>query len=85
MDNEKLKRANELAEKIQLIKDFLEAFPEHDRDFVQCQIKISYNAPGVCSIIERTIWAGNIPLTFSALEEFVKSDLSQYEKEFNEL
>lgn len=85
MDNEKLQRANELAERIQLIKDFLEAFPADTRDFLKCQIKISYNATGVVGVIERTIWAGNIPLTCSALEELVKSDLSQYEKEFKEL
>ena len=85
MDNEILRRANELAEKIQLIKDFLEAFPADTRDYLKCQIKISYNATGVVGVIERTIWAGHIPSILWTIEDVAKQELSKYEKEFAEL
>lgn len=85
MDNEKLQRANELAETIKIIKDFLEAFPEDINNVCQCQIKISYNRPGVVGIIERSIWAGDIPNTFWTIEDMAKQELNRYEKEFEEL
>ena len=85
MDNEKLKRANELAETIKIIKDFLEVFPKDVNDVVQCQIKISYNVPLVCTVKEQTIWAGDIPSTFWTIKDMAKQELSKYEKEFKEL
>lgn len=85
MDNEKLQRGNELAETIKIINDFLEVFPKDISDVGQCQLKITYNVPCSAGVIERTIWAGNIPTTFWKIQEFAKQELSQYEKEFEEL
>ena len=85
MDNEKLQRGNELAEIIKNIKGFLEVFPSDISCVKDCQIKITYNVILSAKPRERTIWAGDIPTTFWKIEEFAKQELSQYEKEFEEL
>ena len=85
MDNEKLQRGNELSEIIKNIKDFLEVFPSDISSVKDCQIKITYNVTLTAIPREKTIWAGDIPRTFWKIEEFAKLELSQYEKEFEEL
>lgn len=85
MDNEKLQRGNELDESIKNIKDFLEAFPSDISCVKDCQIKITYSVIYHVEPIVRTIWAGDIPTTFWKIKEFAEQELSQYEKEFEEL
>ena len=85
MDNEKLQRGNELSEIIKNIKDFLEVFPSDIGSVNNCQIKITYNVILNAKPREKTIWAGDIPSTFWKIQEFAKQELSQYEKEFEEL
>ncbi len=85
MDNEKLQRGNELAEIIKNIKDFLEVFPSDISSVNNCQIKITYNVILNANPREKTIWAGDIPTTFWKIKEFAEQELSQYEKEFEEL
>jgi hypothetical protein len=85
MDKEKLQRGNELAEIIKNIKDFLEVFPSDISCVKDCQIKITYNVILSAKPRERTIWAGDIPTTFWKIQEFAMQELSQYEKEFEEL
>ena len=85
MDNEKLQRGNELAESIKNIKDFLEVFPSDISCVKDCQVKITCSVIYQVEPIVRTIWAGDIRTAFWKIEEFAKQELSQYEKEFEEL
>lgn len=84
MDKENLQRANELAETIKEIEDFLKAFPENSKQFKDCQIKVLYNfSPKQ----ERsaTIIADLIPRAFFNLKVNIGAELERYEKEFEEL
>ena len=85
MDNEKLQRGNELAERITAVKSFLEVFRESNEHINNYQIKVMFNAPLNANVVQRTILACFIPKAFKALISETMFELGALEKEFEEL
>lgn len=85
MDKEKLQRANELAERIEAVKSFLDIFRESSECINNYQIKVRFNAPLNANEVQRTILACFIPKAFKALISETMFELGALEKEFEEL